>query len=252
MRFVWHRSHSWFATSLLRNHSLSILAFAVACSSTSHWIRIPIRASTIFLPTLTIDNVYGTIGPTFSLQLYNRVDVRFEWVYKRFSYQLQSTVPPIAGYTSFSRIKAHSWEYPLLATYKFGSGNVRPFAGGGMNMGGTATSTSTDQNTITSTNPPVTTTSQRMTSMGLPTAYHIIGGLEWRFPIFSVRPELRYTRWTADTISGSFVANKPNQFEVVVGFTLHPFPASMSGLWSLREATGKSLSRGERVPRSGG
>ena len=178
-----------------------------------------------FLPTLTIDNVYGTVGPTFGLQLYNRVDVRFEWVYKRFSYQLQSTVPPIAGYTSFSRIKAHSWEYPLLATYKFGSGNVRPFAGGGMNLGGTATSSSTDQNTITSTNPPVTTTSQRMTSMGLPTAYHIIGGLEWRFPIFSVRPELRYTRWTADTISGSFVANKPNQFEVVVGFTLHPFPA---------------------------
>jgi hypothetical protein len=104
-----------------------------------------------------------------------------------------------------------------------GSQSVRPFAGAGMNLGSITMSTSTDQNTVTIPSPPVTTTTERETSTPLPTAYHVIGGLEWRFPIFSVRPEFRYTHWTADTSSGSFVANKPNPFEVVVGFTLHPF-----------------------------
>jgi hypothetical protein len=177
-----------------------------------------------FLPALTIDNAYGvTAGPTFVLQLVNRVDVRVEWVYKRFSYQLQSTVPPAAGFTSSSSVKGHSWEYPLVATYKFGTGKVRPFAGGGMNLGGTTTRTSTDENTVTTTNPPVTTITEGTTSQSLPDAYHIIGGMEWRFPVFSVRPEFRYTHWSADAASGSLVANKPHQFEVVVGFTVHPF-----------------------------
>ena len=177
-----------------------------------------------FLPALTFDNAYGTtVGPTFVLQLVNRVDIRIEWVYKRFSYQLQSTVPPLAGFSSSSSVKGHFWEYPILATYKFGNGKARPFVGGGMNFGGTTTSHSTNQNTVTTVNPPVTTITENKTSISLPDAYHIIGGLEWRFPIVSVRPELRYTHWTADKVSGSFVANKPHQFEIVVGFTAHPF-----------------------------
>jgi opacity protein-like surface antigen len=177
-----------------------------------------------FLPTLTVDNAYGTaVGPTFVLQLVDKVDVRFEWVYKRFSYQLQSTLPPIAGSSSFSSVKGYSWEYPLLATYKFGNGKIRPFAGGGMNLGGITTSSSTNQSTVATTSPPVTTITENKTSKSLPDAYHIVGGLEWRFPVFSVRPEFRYTHWSADKVSGSFVSNKPNQFEVIVGFTLHPF-----------------------------
>jgi hypothetical protein len=177
-----------------------------------------------FLPTLTVDNTYGTtVGPTFVLQLMERVDIRFEWVYERFSYQLQSTVPPIAGSSSSSSVEGYSWEYPLLATYKFGTGKLRPFAGGGINLGGTTTSNSTVQTTVTTANPPVTTITESRTSTSLPDAYHIAGGLEWRFPEFSIRPEFRYTYWSADKTSGSFVANKSHQFEVIVGFTIHPF-----------------------------
>jgi hypothetical protein len=81
---------------------------------------------------------------------------------------------------------------------------------------------STDQLTATTSSPPVTTISQTTTTQPLPTAYHIVGGLEWRFPAFSILPQFRYSRWTADT-SGELIANKPNQVEVLLGFTLHPF-----------------------------
>jgi len=186
----------------------------------------PYSGQGLFPPTYTFDNVYGTVGPTVGVKLYRRVDIRFEAVYKRFGYQWRSNVPPAAGYTVYSTTQGHSWEYPLLATYHFGSGNMRPFLGGGLNLGGTTTSTLNDQYTYTTSSLPVVTTLQTKTTHSLPMAYHIVGGVEWRFTKFSIRPELRYTRWTADTTSGSIVSNRPNQLEPVFGITFQPFKSN--------------------------
>jgi len=176
-----------------------------------------------FPPSLTLDNVYGTAGPSVGVQLYGRVNVRFEAVYKRFSYQSRSSVPPAAGFSVYTKVQGHSWEYPLLATFGFGSGNVRPFLGGGMSLGGSTTSTSNGQLTVTTSSPPIVTTDQTKTTAGLPIAYYVVGGIEWRFTKFSLSPELRYARWTADTNSNSLIANRPNQLELVFGVTFQPF-----------------------------
>jgi len=174
-----------------------------------------------FPPTYSFDNVYGTLGPTVGLKLYSRLDIRFEAVYKRFGYQWRT--PPASGLSVYSTAQGHSWEYPLLATYRFGSGKVRPFLGGGLNLGGTAKGTSTDQFTDATSGLPVVTTLESQTTHGLPMAYHIVGGVEWRFTRLSIRPELRYTRWNPDTTSGSIVSNRRNQFEPVFGITFQPF-----------------------------
>jgi hypothetical protein len=182
-------------------------------------------------PTYTFDNVYGTVGPAVGALLYDRVEVRFESVYKRFSYVTQSTLPPAAGASqSFvSTAHGHSWEYPLLATYRFGSGPLRPFLGGGLGLGGNMRSTGVGQIVSTIPNPSGGVTkeygipSRFGETSSLATAFYASGGVDGRTSILSIRPELRYTRWPSDVGSNPNVMNKPNQWEFLVGVSVHPF-----------------------------
>jgi hypothetical protein len=175
-------------------------------------------------PNFTFNNAYGTVGPAISALLYDRVEVRFEAVYKRFGYQVQSLAGSCFGSCFVSTVHDHTWEYPLLATYRFGSGSTRPFLGGGLNL--RANMTSADTSVYTTTTSPGNVTiipiSQTRTTP-LTTAYYIAGGLEYRSSLLTIRPEVRYTRWPPDLGSSADVRNTPNQFEVLIGVSLHPF-----------------------------
>ena len=172
-----------------------------------------------------------TVGPTVGVLLYDRVELRFEVVRNRFGYQSHSNLPALAGYSYASTTRGHSWIYPLLGTYRFSYGPVRPFAGGGLNLGGTTTQSTSGTSTVTTFTPsgPTTTTtsftiSTRPYGPSTHTAYYITGGIEGRTGYLTIRPELRYARWSTYRQSvDERSLNSPNQLEFLVGVAVHPF-----------------------------
>src|SRR5262245_55103149 len=80
-----------------------------------------------FPPSYSVDRTIFSVGPSISALLYNRVEVRFEAVRSTFHFDGRYQAGPTSG-TSTTR--GYLWQFPLLATYAFGSGTSRPFAGG--------------------------------------------------------------------------------------------------------------------------
>jgi hypothetical protein len=170
----------------------------------------------------------GTVGPTVGVLINNRVEVRFEAVHRRFGYEVTSDVQnSFQTQHSVETVRGHLWEYPLLATYHFSSGPARPYIGGGLSLGtnGRETATFETTGTMQLASGPVTTTSffQRTNDVfGLPTSYYLVGGVDGRISYFSIRPEFRYNHSPKNSDSAEAILN-PNQFEFVVGITIHPF-----------------------------
>jgi hypothetical protein len=160
-----------------------------------------------------------SVGPAVTAVVVDRVAIEFGAIYKpirfRSSFYSPFTIP-------ISTTRVSSWEYPLIADYRFRTGPVRPYGGGGMLLGqqlsGTTESQVTDQRTGT-----VKTVrgSFRTFFTQLP-AYVINGGLEWRTSRLAIRPEMRYTRWSLVSQSEEAVRHQ-NQFEYLVGISFIAF-----------------------------
>jgi hypothetical protein len=151
-------------------------------------------------------------------------------VRRRFGYRLENNLTngPFTQH-SVETTRGHFWQYPLLATYRPGYGATRAFIGGGVDLGGTSSSTSDFQFMSTSQIPgttPVTTTGSdhRERSSTLSTGLYIIGGVDGRVSYISIRPEVRYLRFLG--VEGSSSATtavlKRNQFEFLIGLSVHP------------------------------
>jgi len=204
-----------FRGGVLANHSFQAnqLCSSVGCVLATH--------------SFAAEGLRGTVGPAIGVLLYDRVEVRFEAVHRRFGYQVQSDVVAI-GQHSLETVRGHLWEYPLLATYHFSSGPARPYVGGGLSLGVNGRYTAGFQSTTTTqlASGPVTTTSfdQRTNDLfGLPTGYYVIGGVDGRVSYFSIRPEFRYTRFPRGLSSSAEAILTPNQFEFLIGFSIRPF-----------------------------
>jgi hypothetical protein len=178
------------------------------------------------------EKLHGTIGPTVGVVLYDRVEVRFEAVHRRFGYQIQNNqglFPAPFSQHITETVHGHLWQYPLLATYRPGYGPTRPFIGGGLDLGGVHNKFSTDYQVtrMTLSSGPVTTFSHSASQSTLSTAYYVIGGVDARISLVSVRPELRYIHFSGipNLSSGGEAVLKPNQFEFLIGIGIsaHPF-----------------------------
>jgi len=178
-----------------------------------------------------LEQLRGTIGPTIGVLLHDRAEVRFEAVRRRFGYRIEND--KTSGTFSqhiLETTRGHFWQYPLLATYRPGYGATRPFIGGGLDLGGTSSFTTDSQFTSTTQIPggtPVTTTSadHRKGSSTLSTALYIIGGVDARVSYISIRPEVRYLRFlhVEDVSSATTAVLRRNQFEFLIGISVHPF-----------------------------
>jgi hypothetical protein len=171
----------------------------------------------------------GTIGPTVSLLIHDQVEVRGEAVHRRFAYETRSDVVNSAvEQHSVTSTRGHIWEFPFLGTYRFPvRGRIRPFAGGGITFGTNVSSDIEYQSTSTRLvpPPPSTTTfmSRKTVNSGGPFATYVVGGLDGRTSYLSIRPELRYAHFYSDSSSDVTAILKPNQFEFVLGISVHPF-----------------------------
>ena len=140
-------------------------------------------------------------GPTFAVVVYDRVAVEFDALYKPIEFR--SSVFTGTS-TSTSVIRGSSWEFPLIANYRFLNRPVRPYGGGGMLLGQTLN------------------TGQFRTFLNQLPAFVLNGGLEWPMSRLVLRPELRYTRWSAASQSTA-AARRENQFEYLIGFSFRRF-----------------------------
>ena len=109
------------------------------------------------------------------------------------------------------------WEFPVLGKYKFkGIPMVRPFVDAGPSF---RRLTQLNQVSGFVTGKGVSGTVQTPDSNS--TGFVIGGGLEFKFLILHITPEVRFTRWgVKDLVSGAagIIKTRPNQGSFVVGF----------------------------------
>ena len=184
-----------------------------------------------YFPTgYSTDKLPYAFGPTVGVLLSDRFEARIEAVRSRFRFHGQSGTPfPASGQKFTFTTEGHVWQYPLLFTYHFGTGPVRAFGGGGLSLGRSVHGT--ESAVITTITPPTpsgvittTTTKTPFVPLAKPNAYYITGGIEGRVSFISIRPEMRYGRWTSYiNDQENTLLFSPNQFEFLVGISLHPF-----------------------------
>jgi hypothetical protein len=120
-------------------------------------------------------------------------------------------------------VKGNSWDFPIMAKYRFGRA-VRPYvAGGGVlrHVGpvhGRGEQTIGSLVTRTSSTSPLDTTEPSELRKRFYTGLTAAGGIEFVAGRLRVLPELRYTRWTANiTGPGGLLRFAPNQAEFIIG-----------------------------------
>ena len=171
------------------------------------------------------DGLHGTLGPTVDVLLYDHVEIRFEAVHRRIGYQIRTdlTVLPVIDQHNVETTLGHLWEYPLLGTYHFSSGPVRPFVGGGLSLattGNTNTETQFTQTVTQGGNPVTTTTIGRISRpLGGESPLYLVAGIDGRVSHISIRPEFRYSHFSG-SVPNDEVILKPNQFEVLLSVSL--------------------------------
>jgi hypothetical protein len=167
--------------------------------------------------SFTADKLSGTFGPAVNVLLNDHLEVRLEAVHRRFGYQVHTVVGP-GIQQSVETTQGNLWEYPILATYHFSSGPVRPFAGGGLSLVLTGTRSTETASTTTI---PTPTTSLVRTSGSLANGtlpFYLVAGIDSRISHVSIRPEFRYSHFPVD--QNAEVILKPNQIEFLLGVSV--------------------------------
>lgn len=152
------------------------------------------------ISTRSIPNRY-TFGPAFEVRLPASLGVTFDILYRRLTYEQQTgTSAPIEK-------SGGQWDFPLMLRYRFGQGNVRPFAAGGLNFTRISSSLVTDPANFV-----------RKTTNGI-----VLGaGVELKLPLIRIAPELRYTHRANDSFRdsvNSLIRANANQVDFLVGIT---------------------------------
>jgi hypothetical protein len=164
------------------------------------------------------DKLHGTFGPAVNVLFNDHVEVRFEAVHRRFGYQVQTVVGPGIQHI-VETTQGKLWEYPILATYHFSSGPVRPFAGGGFSLAliGTRSTETVSTSTIPTPATSVFRTSGSLSNGTLP--FYLVAGIDGRIAHVSIRPEFRYSRFSGGDRTAEEIL-KPNQFEFLLGLSV--------------------------------
>jgi hypothetical protein len=122
-------------------------------------------------------------------------------------------------------VKGHSWDFPLLLKYHL-RGHARPYAGAGGVLRyvgpvrGRGTETTGSLVTRTSATVPLDTSEPSELRKRFYPGVTAAAGLELGGERLHFRPELRYTRWTANiTQEGGSLRFAPDQVEALLGIT---------------------------------
>jgi hypothetical protein len=140
------------------------------------------------------------VGAALEVRLPLNFSVEFDALYRPLNLSISNTVIPLGTFTTSST--HNSWEFPLLAKYRFHSPLIRPFLEAGPSFRHVQ---------------PVPGAGNLAT-----TGFTAGGGVEFKFGPLRLDPEVRYTRWGSDSsaASGEFITgSNVNQAELLLGLS---------------------------------
>jgi opacity protein-like surface antigen len=171
-----------------------------------------------FVDFATHTNRY-IIGATGELHLPFGLGVEVDVLYRHFNYQSEMSG---AGTVTSGSTTGNAWEFPLLGKYRFFRTKLlRPYVDAGVAFDTLQGLSQTIENTVNS----VTTTSSSSTPMQLEHStvrgYVFGGGLDFKFLVVHIQPEIRYTRWGAQHFfdPSGLLHSSENQGEFLLGIT---------------------------------
>ena len=174
-----------------------------------------------FVDFATHTNRY-IVGATGELHLPFGLGVEVDVLFRHFNYQSE-----MMGVDTLSTgsTTGNAWEFPLLGKYRFMRTKLlKPYVDAGVAFDTLQGLSQTIQNTlISSTNLTTTTSSSTPTQLQHSTVrgYVFGGGLDFKFLLVHIQPEIRYTRWGAQHFfdPSGLLHSSENQGEFLLGIT---------------------------------
>jgi hypothetical protein len=207
----------------MRSLLLFLLGAVSACSqpfSAGVKVGVPLTdfISTVQGVSSSVPNRF-IAGVTGELRLPFGLGVEVDALYRRVHYQ--DRIGSVLGTVTTDRTTANSWEFPILAKYRFPTKIARPYVDAGVAFDTLSGLTDTVTQTIQVTPPSTHTTSTPASLQNNSTKGFVIGaGVEIHAIVIRLSPEIRYTRWGSPhfNLAGVLSSNQ-NQAEFLLGIT---------------------------------
>jgi len=148
-----------------------------------------------------------TLGPTVELHLPAGFGLEVDALYRNFAYNATTNQVD----TLLQNKANNAWEFPLLVKYRLPGPFVRPYLDAGVAW---------DRwSGFTQLTGPLGLTKSDVS--GVNTGFVVGAGIELHLPFVKLSPEVRYSRWGAQNISGvgSLLETNQNRAEFLVGLT---------------------------------
>jgi len=189
--------------------------------SLSMGVKGGVRATGDFLYAATSESRRYVVGPAATLALPLGFAIEFEALYRCQGYSTGNGTPL---YTSSIREADNVWEFPLLARYRIRLPGIRPFAEAGWAPRITHGSEDLSGSYLSQLNPATYTYYSGRTPTDWPTTHGVVagGGIQFALGRLQVAPEVRYTHWNRQAISGGFAdgpgyGSTQNQLDILLG-----------------------------------
>ena len=177
-----------------------------------------VRAQNINASTTTNRYIVGLTGEA---RLPFGLGVEVDILYRHFRYSSSGGISSITSNFTNIDTTAGSWEFPILAKYRFQGKIVRPFVDAGVAWDTLSGLTQTVKrvvagitNTSSTSHPPELANSS--------TRGFVLGaGVDLKALVIHIAPEVRFTRWGAKQFidPAGIISSKQNQAEFMVGIT---------------------------------
>jgi hypothetical protein len=167
-----------------------------------------------FIDFATHTNRY-IIGATGELHLPLHLSIEADVLFRHVNYQETAQAGNVLTTGSTS---SNDWEFPVLGKFRFGPKLIHPFVDAGIafdTLQGLSQTVTSTVNSITSTSSSSPTQVLHNTVHG----YVFGGGLDIKFLLIHIQPEIRYTRWGSEhffDLSG-LLHSSENQGEFLLG-----------------------------------
>jgi len=167
------------------------------------------------------------LGVSTELRLNNGFGLEADAIYRRMGYVRNFLCICESEFTTSTYdVKGNSWDFPLMAKYRFGR-RLQPYMAGGVALRYIgpvrALGSSTVQDAIgkTTVHTPIDTSAPLEMQKRFYPGLTVASGIEFRLGPLRLLPEFRYIRWTSD-IPDADTTNAlhlpPNQAEFLLGF----------------------------------
>ena len=177
-----------------------------------------VRAQNINASTTTNRYIVGVTGEA---RLPFGLGVEVDILYRHFRYNSSSGISNLTSNLTNIDTTSGSWEFPILAKYRFKGKIVRPFVDAGVawdKLSGLTQTVTSVVNSITKTS---STSSPAELANGTTRGFVMGAGVDLKALVIHITPEVRFTRWGAKQFIDptGIISSKQNQAEFLVGFT---------------------------------